>query len=188
MNYENQRVPEQRYTPLPQDSRVFDNPLQRKTSDHRQGLDHVKQLSQYGVLFAVLVLVFGMSFYLYSTQFALRSQADTELGPQMIAPVELLVTDAIVEYPVSYDGVLIPETFITEARILYNELPEPEQRTYIINRIALYYILYEELYGEVILPENFRELEKRVPELITEAEAAGINWQVLVQERVDKFE
>lgn len=178
-----------RYTPIADDPRIEAMPDTRTSEEPKEGFFHVKKLSQYGLLFSALVLMFGLGLYFYGTQFATGSRADTEFGPSTVSASELALTQGLSEYPSSYRGNLIPESFVIEAELLHNDVqPESRLQAYVINRIVIYYVLYEELNGTLIIPENYRELESRVPELIAQAEREGIVWQVLVEERLSEFE
>ncbi|MFW5703437.1 MAG: hypothetical protein ACOCXQ_01245 [Patescibacteria group bacterium] len=184
--YNDIRQPEQRYDPVPQDPRISVTEV-RDSDEPRQGTFHVKQLAQIASLVVVLVLVFGFSFYMYSTQFTTGSRADTDRGPGTVPEAEIILTEDITDYPSFYNDTPIPEKLITEAELLYNNTDPLLRKPYIINRIVLYYVLSDKVNGQVIIPSSFRALEREIPSLISRAENSGIAWQFEVQESLRSF-
>ena len=183
-----QRQPEQRYTPLPVDNREGTVPGLRIEEKPRQGLFHVQRLPQIASLMAVLVFVFGMSFYMYTTQFTTNTRANSETGPKMVSALEYGLTTSLTSIPGTYKQTVIPTQLGIEGRLLYTDLSDQERDRYIINRIVIYYVLSELEYGTPIVPESFSAMEKEIPELQSRVESKRLDWQSAVQENIQYFQ
>lgn len=184
-----QRQPEQRYTPIPVDTRESSIPgLRIDEEKPRQGLFHVQRLPQIASLMAVLVFVFGMSFYMYSTQMTTNSRADTETGPALVPAEEYEITTTLTRVPNRYKQTVIPRQLSIEGELLYNTLPKDEQTKYIINRIVIYYVLSELENGTPIVPASFASMEQEIPLLISQVERKRLDWKSAVQANLQNFQ
>lgn len=190
------RQKEVRYDPVASDDRTLSLEPERDEKPPREGSTHVAKLASLTGLFALMLVVGGLTFVVNNRSQTTGTRASIEVpsGPAAISAEDKALTTSVTEYPVKYKDRPIPANLMSEGNSKYISIAEEERKAYVINRIVLFYI-----YSDVLSTNNVSFTRPSQPLTFTGIEQSMIElsatmkreypeqYQIFVTEYLSRF-